>query len=354
MTEGKAVNTPILEVRDLSVSFDTDDGTVHAVRDVSFQIPRHKTVALLGESGCGKSVTGLSILRLVEAPGRISGGQILFRAGKHSWENQPVDLANMPPDGEEIRSIRGNKIAMIFQEPMSSLTPVYTIGNQISEAIRLHQRCDQAKARKLAVELLGEVGIPAPDRRYDEYPHQLSGGMCQRAMIAMALSCNPALLIADEPTTALDVTIQAQVLDVLKSTQQLFGMSILFITHDMGVVAEIADEVLVMYLGKIVESAPIEEIFDNPKHPYTQGLFGSVPRPDSDPNKPLQRIEGSVPDHRHVPEGCPFRGRCPEEMHICRYAPTLLPTEEGRHSVSCWLYQDESTLDPVVVAKGSP
>ncbi|MCB2153815.1 ABC transporter ATP-binding protein [bacterium] len=351
MTEGKAIKTPILEINNLSVSFDTEDGVVHAVRDVSFEIPRNKTVALLGESGCGKSVTGLSILRLVDPPGRIAGGEILFRAGKHSWENEPVDLLKLAAEGEEIRSIRGNKIAMIFQEPMSSLTPVFTIGNQISEAIRLHQGLDKVKAKMLAVDLLSEVGIPAPDRRYDEYPHQLSGGMCQRAMIAMALSCNPALLIADEPTTALDVTIQAQVLDVLRSTQELFGMSILFITHDMGVVAEIADEVVVMYLGKVVESGPVKELFDNPKHPYTQGLFASVPRPESDPSRPLERIAGSVPDHRHVPEGCPFRGRCPEEMHICKYSPTLMPLSEQTHKVSCWIYQDEETLDPSLLEK---
>ena len=258
----------LLEVTELSTIFPTDDGVVQAVSDVSFSITPGQTLGLVGESGCGKSVTGLSILQLVPSPGVIEHGQILYRRDS---DGDYIDLAKQDRRGEVMRSIRGNEIAMIFQEPMTSLNPVYTIGNQIAEAIILHQKVTKKEARRLAVEMLVKVGIPGPSQRVDEYPHQLSGGMRQRAMIAMALSCNPALLIADEPTTALDVTIQAQVLDLMRQLQQEMGMAILMITHDLGVIADLADAIVVMYAGRVVERGNLDAIFYEPLHPYTRG-----------------------------------------------------------------------------------
>lgn len=282
-------------------------------------------------------MTSLAIMGLLEHPGQIEGGRISFHREPGA---PPIDLAGIESNARDWRSIRGREISMIFQEPRSSLAPVYTIGHQIGEVLEIHEGLDRRSARARAAELLEEVGIPAPKRRVDEYPHQLSGGMCQRAMIAMALACRPSLLIADEPTTALDVTIQAQVLDLLRSLQKTHGMSMIFVTHDMHVVAEIADEVVVMYLGVIMESGPVDEIFDNPGHPYTRGIFGCIPTPVSDKSKPLPRIDGNVPEPSRAPDGCPFRGRCPEEMPKCSEMPPLLPRGDRGARVACWLHTE--------------
>ncbi|MCD6541202.1 ABC transporter ATP-binding protein, partial [Candidatus Bipolaricaulota bacterium] len=264
---------PLVEVKDLRTYFFTEEGVVKAVDGVSFAIEPEQTLGVVGESGCGKSVTALSIMGLVPMPpGKIVGGQVIFHR-----DGQPIELTKLNPKGREYRSIRGKEIAMIFQEPMTSLNPVFTIGYQIMEAIMLHQKVSKKEARQKAIEMLRQVGIPEPEQRVDEYPHQLSGGMRQRAMIAMALSCNPSLLIADEPTTALDVTIQAQVLDLMRDLQKSFHAAIMLITHDLGVVAEMCEEVVVMYLGKVVEHAKVRPIFHEPKHPYTQGLLKSIP-----------------------------------------------------------------------------
>jgi len=259
---------PLLDVRNLKTYFYTEDGVVRAVDGVTFSIDPERTLGVVGESGCGKSVTARAIMRLIQSPGKIEAGEIFL-----NHDGKTIDLTKLTPMGKKMRSIRGNKIAMIFQEPMTSLNPVYTIGNQITETIILHQGLRKREARERAIEMLTAVGISSPEQRVDEYPHQLSGGMRQRAMIAMALSCHPSLLIADEPTTALDVTIQAQVLDLMNDLRKKFGASILFITHDLGVIAKMADHVVVMYLGKIVESAPVRDIFKDPKHPYTHGLM---------------------------------------------------------------------------------
>ena len=324
----------LLEISGLTIAFHTHDGVVPAVNDVSFAVPVRKTVALLGESGCGKSVTGRAVMNFIDAPGRLESGEIRLRRDG-DW----VNLLALDRDSAAMRSIRWKEISMIFQDPMNSLTPAYTVGNQMIEAIRLHRDVSAGEARSIAVGLLDEVGVPAAERRVDDYPHQMSGGMCQRAMIAMALSCNPRLIIADEPTTALDVTIQAQVLELLKKTQRHHETSILLITHDMGVVAEMADEVVVMYLGRIVEKGSVRDVFNHPKHPYTQRLFASVPRPDLDRDTPLPSIPGAVPDHLHIPEGCPFRGRCHEEMRICARHPKL-KTVAPNHEAACWLYEE--------------
>ena len=297
----------VLEIRDLVTEFRTDRGTVRAVDGVSFEIPARGTLGVVGESGCGKSVTALSIMRLIATPpGQISGGSIKY-AGK--------DLLQLP--AEEMRAIRGNRIAMIFQEPMTSLNPVYTVGNQVGEAVRLHQGKSKVEARKLAIEMFKLVGIPSPLDRVDAYPHQLSGGMRQRVMIAMALACKPDLLIADEPTTALDVTIQAQILELLKSLQRELGMSILLITHDLGVVAETCDEVVVMYAGRVVERASTETLFASPRHHYTAGLLRSVPSYGGDQDR-LQEIKGMVPSLLELPKGCKFVERCPAAQQKCR------------------------------------
>jgi peptide/nickel transport system ATP-binding protein len=294
----------LVEIENLRTWFYTDEGVVRAVDDVSLTIPRGKTLGLVGESGCGKSVTALSLMRLVASPGRIAGGRIVMHDN-----GRPTVLSELSE--VEMRRIRGKKISMIFQEPMTSLNPVFTIGDQISEAVRLHQNVGKAEARRRAIDMLHKVRIPAPEKRVDEYPHQFSGGMRQRAMIAMALSCNPQLLIADEPTTALDVTIQAQVLDLLRSLKDELGMSMLIITHDLGIVAETADDVAVMYASKVVEQAPVNELFANPLHPYTVGLFQSRPEAGKQRNEKLQTIPGMVPSPLHFPSGCKFHPRCP-------------------------------------------
>jgi len=324
---------PLLEVRGLRTYFHTGAGVVRAVDGVDFTIEPEKTLGIVGESGCGKSMTALSILRLIPSPpGRIEAGQIIFYR-----DGEAVDLVKLSPKGKEIRAIRGKEIAMIFQDPMSSLNPVYTIGDQIMENVMLHQHLNKRAAREKAIEMLRAVRIPLPEQRIDDYPHQLSGGMRQRAMIAMALSCNPALLIADEPTTALDVTIQAQVLELMNDLRREFQTAILFITHDLGVIATMADEVAVMYLGKIVEIGPVRRIFHNPRHPYTQGLMNSIPSVTSAKKKRLVTIEGAVPDPLEAPRGCGFSPRCPQAKEICSREVPLLGELEPRHRVACWL-----------------
>jgi oligopeptide/dipeptide ABC transporter ATP-binding protein len=321
---------PLIEVQDLRTHFFTDDGVVKAVDGCSWRIERGKTLGVVGESGCGKSVTALSILRLVAPPGRIVGGRILFRD-----DGAEVDLAALPET--RMREIRGSKISMIFQEPMTSLNPVFTVGQQIVEAILLHQKASRAEARTRAIEMLKKVRIPEPEHRIDGYPHQFSGGMRQRAMIAMALSCNPRLLIADEPTTALDVTIQAQILDLLRDLQREFGMSIMIITHDLGIVAETADDVVVMYASKIVEQAPSRELFVRPLHPYTQGLFKARPKPGTPRTEKLSVIEGMVPSPLNFPPGCKFHPRCPrgKDDDRCRSEEPALREIAPAHLSAC-------------------
>jgi oligopeptide/dipeptide ABC transporter ATP-binding protein len=319
------VTEHLLAIEDLRTHFYIREGVVPAVDGVNLAIRPGGTLALVGESGCGKSVTALSIMRLIPMPpGKIAGGRIIFN-GENLLEKTE----------SEMRAIRGNEISMIFQEPMTALNPVFTVGRQISEAIILHQGLSKGEARQKAIEMLRLVGIPSPERRVDDYPHQMSGGMRQRVMIAMALSCNPKLLIADEPTTALDVTIQAQILDLMKALQEELKTAILLITHDLGVVAETVEEVAVMYLGRIVEQAEVNELFANPRHPYTIGLLGSIPKLHEDRER-LQVIEGLVPDPLHMPGGCRFHPRCPFVEAICREEEPPTTRLPGDHLVQCW------------------
>jgi len=328
---------PLLEVNDLKVYFHIEQGIVRAVDGVSFTIKRGESLGVVGESGCGKSVTALSIMLLHAQPeGKIEGGTINY----YKDGIEPIDISKLDIYGEEIRNIRGNEIAMIFQEPMTSLNPVYTIGEQIMEAIQLHQKVEKTQARELAIEMLDRVRMSAPQQRIDEYPHQLSGGMRQRAMIAMALSCNPALLIADEPTTALDVTIEAQILELIKDIQQEYGMSLMIITHDLGVIGEMADHVIVMYMGRVVEKAITRDIFDNPKHPYTYGLLQSLPKIGRKAR--LISISGSVPDPWLLPRGCSFEPRCPVAMDICKENDPPMFNIANDHYAKCWVYRDEA------------
>ena len=324
----------LLEVRDLRTYFHTDDGVVRAVDGVSFDVTTKEVVGVVGESGCGKSVTALSILRLIQSPpGRIEGGSILLHR-----EHETVDIATLSAKGKTIREIRGAEISMIFQEPMRTLSPIYSIGFQIIESVRLHMGLSKGDAKERAVDMLRSVGMPDPEQRVNAYPHQLSGGMRQRAMIAMALSCRPKLLNADEPTTALDVTIEAQIVELLKELQHEYHMSILFITHDLGVISQLADTVLVMYLGRIVERASTADLFENPSHPYTQALFRSIPAMASAPKAKLEAIAGSVPDPTVTISGCPFAPRCPHAHEKCNTNPSY--TEVGpNHAVACWLYE---------------
>jgi peptide/nickel transport system ATP-binding protein len=315
---GDANGDLLLEVRDLRTHFPLDEGTVRAVDGVSYNLYRGRTLGVVGESGCGKSVTAQSILRIVPKPGRIVSGEIIYhrrptatRGGANGHAEASIDLTRLDSAGREIRSIRGNEIAMIFQEPMSSLSPVHTIGHQIMQTIMLHQQVDKDEARARAVTVLDRVGLPRPKELIDRYSYQLSGGMRQRAVIAMALACRPSLLIADEPTTALDVTTEAQILELMKELQRDFGMAIQIITHNLGVIAEMADEVVVMYLGKEVEQAPVDELFHHPKHPYTKALLRSIPRLGQRGRGRLDTIQGMVPDPFSVPSGCAFRTRCP-------------------------------------------
>jgi len=321
----------LLEIDDLKTRFYTDEGVVHAVNGVSYQLEEGEILGVVGESGCGKSVHALSIMRLIpDPPGKIESGKIIF-AGK--------ELLHL--SDSEMRRIRGAEIAMVFQDPMTSLNPVYTIGYQIMEALILHQRMNEKQAKERAGELLTLVGIPAANQRLDDYPHQFSGGMRQRAMVAMALSCNPKLLIADEPTTALDVTIQAQIVELVKRLQQNLGMAVMWITHDLGVVAELAHRINVMYAGYIVERGRVRDIFKRPRHPYTQGLLGSLPRIDEAPGTKLVSIPGLPPDLIQLPKGCPFAARCIYVEDQCRESmPTLEVTDSQGHTVACWRWQE--------------
>ena len=325
MPPADTINTPLLEVEELRTYFHTRAGVARAVDGVSFELGASETLGLVGESGCGKSVTALSIMRLVsDPPGKIEGGQIRLNGR---------DLLALSDD--EVCQVRGNDVAMIFQEPMTSLNPVLTCGSQIAESVELHQGISKTAARERAVDMLHLVGISAPEQRAGEYPHQLSGGMRQRVMIAMGLSCNPQMLIADEPTTALDVTVQAQIMELLARLQDELDMAILLITHDLGVVAETTDRAAVMYAGTIVESAATDALFDNPRHPYTQGLMRSIPDLDSDQTR-LDIIPGSVPDARRMPQGCRFHARCPHADDHCRREPPPLVEIKESHLAACW------------------
>ena len=325
-----------IEVKDLKIHFKLDEGILKAVDGVSFSLKKGKTLGLVGESGCGKSVTSQALLRIVPEPGYIEGEILLHRDGG----NRPEDLVSPERDSAFIRGIRGKDISMIFQEPMTSFSPYYTMGNQLMEAILLHRTNDRDEAKQIAIEMMRKVGIANPEKRIDEYPHEFSGGMRQRMMIAMALSCNPGLLIADEPTTALDVTIQAQVLEVMQNLQKEFGMAILFITHDLGVVAEMCDEVAVMYLGRIVEKGSADEIFYNPLHPYTKGLLRSIPRIGKDKKARLESIEGNVPVPLDLDPRCGFCDRCSEKMaDLCDREDVPLVEITPGHMVRCFRYE---------------
>ncbi|WP_430395929.1 ABC transporter ATP-binding protein [Ferrovibrio sp.] len=315
----------LLEVENLHTYFQVDGGEFRAVEGVSFQVESGRTLGIVGESGCGKSVTSLSVMGLLAKPaGRIAQGAIRFDG---------TDLLALPDAA--MRDLRGNRLAMIFQEPMTSLNPAYTIGDQIMEGLQRHRNLSPAEARAQAIEMLRRVRIPAPEQRVDDYPHKLSGGMRQRAMIAMALACGPQLLIADEPTTALDVTVQAQILDLLRDLQRDFGTAIMLISHDLGVIAEMADSVAVMYAGRVVEEAPVAALFDAPQHPYTIGLLGSIPRLETEQER-LAAIEGSVPDPMNPPQGCRFHPRCPFADAECLQAEPALREMAPGHRVACW------------------
>jgi oligopeptide/dipeptide ABC transporter ATP-binding protein len=318
----------LLDVRDLRTSFYTDQGVVHAVDGVSFSVERGKTLGIVGESGCGKSVTALSVMRLVpERVGRIESGTVLFDGR---------DILKLKE--REMQNVRGNSISMIFQDPMTSLNPVFTVGNQIAEVLHLHRKLSSKEALKIAETMLRQVGMPDPHLCVNEYPHRLSGGMRQRVMIAMALSCKPRLIIADEPTTALDVTIQAQILELLVSLQEKHGMSIIMITHNLGVIAEVADDVLVIYAGHVIEENSVDGLFRNPLHPYTKGLLASVPKlTDKEMSARLPTIPGSVPDLISLPSGCRFADRCSDRFELCERMPDMVDVGGG-HRVRCWKY----------------
>jgi oligopeptide transport system ATP-binding protein len=321
----------VLEIKDLHTSFFTHVGEVKAVRGVDIDVYEGEAVGIVGESGCGKSVTSLSIMRLVPSPGKIMSGQIYF---------QGEDLLSKTE--KEMQKIRGNRIAMIFQDPMTSLNPVYTIGDQIMEPLRIHKGLDKKAANKKAMELLSEVGIPSPEKRLKQYPHEFSGGMRQRAMIAMALSCEPELVIADEPTTALDVTIQAQILELMKELRGRLNTSIMLITHDLGIVADLCSRIMVMYAGIIVEEGTIRDIFYDPRHPYTWGLLKSIPKVNLSSRERLIPIHGQPPDLLKPPTGCPFVPRCPHSMRICKEQCPGAYTLSEHHKVACWLLEPQA------------
>lgn len=333
-----SVNKKVLKVEDLRIYFHTKNGDAKAVDGNHFTMYENETLAIVGESGCGKSVTAMSILGLVDKPGEIMPESKIIYTGNVERDEEGLDLVKA--SDELIRQIRGNEISMIFQEPMSSLNPVITVGDQIAENIMTHEDVDEKAARDRAIELLNEVGISRPEKVVDNYPFQLSGGMCQRVMIAMALSCKPKLLIADEPTTALDVTIQAQILSLMNRLKEKTGTSIMLITHDLGVVAQVADHVNVMYAGKVVESAPVNELFENPKHPYTIGLMKSMPSL-ADTEERLSTIEGSVPNSLYLPKGCYFADRCPFAMEKCKKGQPKDTKIKSRHHVWCFLHEEE-------------
>ncbi|MGE5619228.1 MAG: ABC transporter ATP-binding protein [Sphingomonadaceae bacterium] len=329
---------PLLSVCELKTYFFADEGITKAVDGATFEIYPGQTLGVVGESGCGKSVTARSILRIVEKPGRIVDGKILLARKDHAnGDEVEVDLTRLDPNGKEMREIRGAEIGLVFQEPMTSFSPVHTVGSQIVEAIRLHHKMSKQEARERAIEMLRQVGIPKPERRVDEYAFELSGGLRQRAMIAMALSCNPRLLIADEPTTALDVTTQAQILDLLRHLQEQNGMAIQLITHNLGVIAEMADDVVVMYLGRVVEEGPVDDIFHSPCHPYTRALLRSIPSIKSQSRVKLPTITGSIPHPFNRPTGCPFHPRCPEAIPgTCDQREPQLAAVSERQRVSCF------------------
>jgi peptide/nickel transport system ATP-binding protein/oligopeptide transport system ATP-binding protein len=336
MTESahSEASTTVLDVRNLKTYFFMEKSTVRAVDGVSLKLERNKTLGLVGESGCGKSVTALSIMRLIQSPpGEIVEGEILLHRNGKGGE---VDIATLDPRGRRMRKIRGEEIAMVFQEPMTSLNPLYTVGEQIAETVRLHQNVGREEAMDRALDMLHQVRISDPEQRLREYPHQLSGGMRQRVMIAMALSCNPAILIADEPTTALDVTVQAQILDLMRELQDEFGSGIIMITHNLGVISQIADDVAVMYLGKIVEYADVRTVFHNPHHPYTVGLLNSVPVFGRGGEKVLVPIEGMVPTPTEEIRGCAFAPRCPRAKRVCTEREPPLREVEPGHYAACW------------------
>jgi oligopeptide transport system ATP-binding protein len=326
----------LLDLKDLVTRFYTDDGVVHAVNGISYKMDDGETLGVVGESGCGKSVHALSIMRLIQSPpGKIESGEAIFHGH---------DLLKMSDN--EMRSIRGAQIAMVFQDPMTSLNPVYTVGYQISEALMLHQDVDKKEAYERSGELLAMVGIPEARQRLDDYPHQFSGGMRQRAMIAMALSCNPSLLIADEPTTALDVTIQAQIVELVKRLQSELGMAVMWITHDLGIIAEIAQKINVMYAGYIVERGNVRDIYKRTRHPYTMGLLGSLPRLDEAPGTKLVSIPGLPPDLVDLPKGCPFAARCTYKIDQCvEEMPPLVPSDGLDHTVACWRWEEIAGRD---------
>ena len=346
-SEQKKSQDVLLDVRGLKTEFFLQQGIVHAVQGVDFKVNRGQTIGVVGESGCGKSVMARSIMAIVPQPGRVVEGQVLFHSSpdrRGGAGGEVVDMAAIDPMRPKARSIRGAEISMVFQEPMTSLSPVHTIGNQIMEAILLHQPVSKREARSVAIEMLTRVGMPHPERTIDRFPHQLSGGMRQRAVIAMALSCRPTLLIADEPTTALDVTTQAQILTLMSELQEQFGMAIMFITHDLGVIAQMADFVIVMYLGRVVEMADVDTIFYNPKHPYTQSLLRSIPllgrKSSQHATSRLTAIKGTIPDAYNIPKGCPFHPRCRKAIAgVCdQKEPPFLEVENG-HQVRCVLYE---------------
>ena len=338
-TISKSTNPPLVEIRDLRTHFFTDDGVVKAVEGVNLDVHANRTLCILGESGCGKSIMARSILRIVDSPGRIVEGSILYRAA----DGRSVDLAKARPGSRMLREVRGQDIAMIFQEPMSSLGPITKIGQQISETLLLHRKISKTEAKEIAIEMLHKVGIPKPAERAESYPFELSGGMRQRAMIAMALSCEPRLLIADEPTTALDVTTQAQILDLIAELKDELEMGVMLITHDLGVVAEVAEDVAVMYMGRVVEAGDVYSIFENPQHPYTRALLESVPRIGAERRARLPAIRGMVPHPLARPSGCPFRTRCDQAMPgVCdKSVPEL--QHAGETQVACHLHDMEAT-----------
>ncbi|GGH84131.1 oligopeptide/dipeptide ABC transporter ATP-binding protein [Pullulanibacillus pueri] len=327
--------TDILQIENLNIHFRTAEGSLSAVHDLSFSVKKGETVCVVGESGCGKSISALSIMGLLPENGHIAQGKILFEG---------TDLLSLKPD--QMRKMRGNKISMVFQEPMTALNPVFTIGYQLREPLRIHQGFSKKQAHVKGIELLKQVGLSLPEQRMKQYPHELSGGMRQRVMIAMALACHPQILIADEPTTALDVTIQAQILDLINDMKEQLGTSVVMITHDMGVVAETADRVVVMYAGEIVEEGDVETVFNDPQHPYTKGLLASVPKVEGELTQ-LQAIPGSLPNLGEAIVGCRFQSRCPFAMDICRsQAPPIY--EENGHQTRCWMKEGESIADNIV------
>jgi oligopeptide/dipeptide ABC transporter ATP-binding protein len=364
MSETNETNDILVEVKDLKVEFDVRDGIIHAVDGATFNIRVGRTLGVIGESGCGKSVTARAILRMVPKPGKVAGGEIFYHRKIQSNGSEVTDIVrvnDLDPDGSVIRSIRGGEIGMIFQEPMSSLTPVYTagshiyeavslhhltpfrkVGDQVAETVQAHRQVTKEEAREVAIDMLQRVGIPQPEQRVDSYPHQLSGGQRQRVMIAVALSCQPRMLIADEPTTALDVSIEAQILDIMRELQETVDMAIMFITHNLGVVAEMAQDMVVMYMGKVVEKASAVELFYEAKHPYTRALLRSIPHVGKKTGERLASIKGMVPDPFNLPSGCVFHPRCPEFMpgKCDRIVPSWTQVEGEDHWARCLLYEE--------------